>query len=138
MNMRASFESIPMMTRVNVTPIIDVALVLVIILLITAPILSVADLDVEVPQAHTREAEDEHRVLITLGRTGELALDEEILSRAGLRGELVRRLQDDPDALVVVRADQSMPYERVEDLLKLSREAGAQRLAVASRQKGTQ
>jgi biopolymer transport protein ExbD len=136
--MRASFESIPMMTRVNVTPIIDVALVLVIILLITAPILSVADLEVNVPQAHTREAEDEHRVLITLGRTGDLALDEEILSRAGLRGELFRRLKDDPDALVVVRADQSMPYERVADLLALSREAGATRLAVASRQKGTQ
>ena len=44
-------------TRVNVTPIIDVALVLVIILLVTAPMLSVADLPVNLPAAHTREAE---------------------------------------------------------------------------------
>jgi len=134
----SSFESIPMMTRVNVTPIIDVALVLVIILLITAPILSVADLEVNVPQAHTREAEDEHRVLITLGKTGELALDEEVLTFVALRGELVRKLEKSPDALVVVRADEHAPYERVADLLQMSREAGATRLAVASRQKGAQ
>jgi biopolymer transport protein ExbD len=131
----ASFESVPMLTRVNVTPIIDVALVLVIILLITAPILSVADLDVSVPQAHTRETEDEHRVLITLGRTGELALDEEILSQNALRGRLTQRLHEDPDLLVVVRADQSMTYQRVAELLQLSRTAGATRIAVASRQK---
>ena len=133
----ASFETVSMMTRVNVTPIIDVALVLVIILLITAPILSVADLEVSVPQAHTREAEDEHRLLITLGRTGEMALDEDVLSMAALRGELTRRLQEDPEMLVVVRADQSMSYRRVAELLQLSRDVGATRIAVASRQKDT-
>ena len=53
-------------TKVNVTPIIDVALVLVIILLVTAPMLSVADLPVDLPQARTREAEDERNVSITL------------------------------------------------------------------------
>ena len=41
--------SAPIITRVNVTPIIDVALVLVIILLVTAPMLSVADLPVDLP-----------------------------------------------------------------------------------------
>ena len=45
-----------MITKINVTPIIDVALVLVIILLVTAPMLSIADLPVDLPQARTREA----------------------------------------------------------------------------------
>ena len=48
-------------TRVNVTPIIDVALVLVIILLVTAPMMSVADLPVDLPSARTREAEDQRK-----------------------------------------------------------------------------
>ena len=43
-----------MITKINVTPIIDVALVLVIILLVTAPLLSVADLPVDLPQARSR------------------------------------------------------------------------------------
>ena len=48
-------------TRVNVTPIIDVALVLVIILMVTAPMMAVSNLPVDLPQARTREAEREDR-----------------------------------------------------------------------------
>ncbi len=131
-------EPVTMMTKINVTPIIDVALVLMIILLITAPILSVADLEIDVPQAHTREAEDERRVLITLGRTSDMALDEKVLPLTALMQQLRLRLEDESDALVVVRADRWVPYERVASVLRLAREAGATRLAVASRQKGAQ
>ena len=46
-------------TKVNVVPIIDVSLVLVIILLVTAPLMSVADLPVDLPQARSRDSEDE-------------------------------------------------------------------------------
>src|SRR5262245_62210609 len=60
-----------MITKPNMTPLIDVALVLVIILLVTAPMLSVADLPVQLPQAVTREAEDERNVSITLGARSE-------------------------------------------------------------------
>ena len=63
---RRSVGDQDMITKVNVTPIIDVALVLVIILLVTAPMLSVADLPVDLPQARTREAEDERNVSIRL------------------------------------------------------------------------
>src|SRR5437867_9089153 len=74
-----------MITKVNVTPIIDVALVLVIILLVTAPLMSVADLKVDLPMAHTREAEDERNLSITLGAHGELAVDEERVTPSTLR-----------------------------------------------------
>jgi biopolymer transport protein ExbD len=53
--MRSFVPRQTLITKVNVTPIIDVALVLVIILLVTAPMLSVADLPVNLPQAQTRE-----------------------------------------------------------------------------------
>ena len=69
----------PCMVKINVTPIIDVALVLVIILLVTAPILSVADLDIQLPTAHTRGAEDEQRISVSLGPHGELAIDEQMV-----------------------------------------------------------
>ena len=68
-------EGAPCIVKINVTPIIDVALVLVIILLVTAPILSVADLDIQLPTAHTRGAEDDVRISVTLGSQGELAID---------------------------------------------------------------
>ena len=126
-----------LITKVNVTPIIDVALVLVIILLVTAPLLSVADLPVELPQARTREAEDERNVSITLSTTGALAVDEEIVSPEALRPALVSRLTKagNEDVLVVVRADSGAPYGAVKELLEEARAAGAKRIAIATRQK---
>jgi len=126
-----------LITRVNVTPIIDVALVLVIILLVTAPMLSVADLPVNLPQAHTREAEDERNVSITLSSDGYIAVDEEVVARSRLRKQLAARLSErgNRDVLVVVRADADAPYGTVRGLLEDARAAGAKRLAIATRQK---
>jgi biopolymer transport protein ExbD len=125
-----------MITKVNVTPIIDVALVLVIILLVTAPLISVADLPVNLPQAHTREAEDQRNVSITLGSGGELAVDDRIVTETELTAALSARLADlGSNVLVVVRADADAPSGRVRALLDLARGAGAKRLAIATRQK---
>ena len=126
-----------MITKINVTPIIDVALVLVIILLVTAPLLSVADLPVDLPQARTREAEDERNVSITLSTSGAIAIDEDIVSRAELGAAIRARLAlgGNEGVLVVVRADSGAPYSAVHELLEEARAAGATRLAIATRQK---
>src|SRR5262245_57523158 len=96
-----------MITRPNMTPLIDVALVLVIILLVTAPMLSVADLPVNLPQAATREAEDERNVSITLGSDGRVAVDDRVVTTATLVAVLQARLAEpgNKNVLVVVRAD---------------------------------
>ena len=126
-----------LITKVNVTPIIDVALVLVIILLVTAPLLSVADLPVDLPQARTREAEDERNVSITLSTTGALAVDEEVITREALLPVLQAHLakSGNENVLVVVRADTGAPYGAVRELLQEARAAGAKRIAIATRQK---
>lgn len=124
-------------TKVNVTPIIDVALVLVIILLVTAPMLSVADLPVDLPQARTREAEDERNISVTLGSDGALAVDEERVAPGSLTGVLQAHLaqEGNSDVLVVVRADSGAPYSDIRGLLEQTRAAGAKRIAIATRQK---
>jgi biopolymer transport protein TolR len=124
-------------TKVNVTPIIDVALVLVIILLVTAPLLSVADLPVDLPQARTREAEDERNVSITLSSTGRLAVDDKIVSSEDLDRYLRAKLAQsgNQDVLVVVRADSGAPYSAVHRLLAEAKADGATRIAIATRQR---
>jgi len=135
--MRSYVPRHALITKVNVTPIIDVALVLVIILLVTAPLLSVADLPVNLPQAQTRESEDERNLSITLSSKGELALDDDLVTRATLGAALRERLsqKDNSNVLVVVRADSDASYAAVRDLLEAARAAGATRLAIATRQK---
>ncbi|MGH7731544.1 MAG: ExbD/TolR family protein [Candidatus Eiseniibacteriota bacterium] len=126
-----------MITRPNMTPLIDVALVLVIILLVTAPMLSVADLPVNLPQAATREAENERNVSITLGADGRLAVDEQVVTVEALVAALQARLAEpgNQSVLVVVRADSGAPYASVTRLLEQARAAGATRIAIATRQR---
>ena len=126
-----------MITKPNMTPLIDVALVLVIILLVTAPMLSVADLPVNLPQATTREAENERNVSLTLGADGRVAVDDRVVTHAQIVPLLQSRLAEAGNAnvLVVVRADSGAPYAGVRTLLEQARAAGAKRLAIATRQR---
>ncbi len=124
-------------TRINVVPIIDVSLVLVIILLVTAPMLSQADLPVDLPQARTRELETQRNVSITYSVRGELALDERRVAPDVFRGALRAKLAEpgNQNVLVVVRADSGVPYGAIRELLDEARTAGAKRLALATRQR---
>ena len=126
-----------MITKINVTPIIDVALVLVTILLVTAPMLSIAELPVDLPMAHTREAENERNVSITRASNGELAIDKQRVTAETLRAMLQAKLSSpgNENVLVVVRADSGTPWVEVKQLLGDARAAGAKRLAVATRQR---
>jgi biopolymer transport protein ExbD len=128
----------PLMVRINVTPIIDVALVLVIILLLTAPMLSMTDIDVKLPAAHTRGAEDHDRISVTLSTRGELALDDQRLPLSQLASALSLRLQkvSEDAPLVVVRADAGSTHGMVRDVMEQIKRSGAKRVAVATTQKG--
>jgi biopolymer transport protein TolR len=124
-------------SSINVTPIIDVALVLVIILLITAPILTVTDMEVTLPEAQTRGPEDEARLSITLNEHGELAIDDAVIDRRSFSEEFRARLAntDTKKLLVIVRADARAPHTSVRELLEEARDAGAERIAIATRQR---
>ncbi|MBK8166775.1 MAG: biopolymer transporter ExbD [bacterium] len=127
----------PPMARINVTPIIDVALVLVIILLVTAPMMSMSDLPVDLPDAHARDIERHDFISLTVARDGRLAIDETAVAGIGDVPALLReRLAAgrDRDRLVVVRADASLPHRTVRRLLDAAREGGARNLGIATAQ----
>ena len=131
-------EGAPCIVKINVTPIIDVALVLVIILLVTAPILSVADLDIQLPTAHTRGAEDDVRISVTLGSQGELAIDDTLVGMDSMAAAIRRRLEDSGSdkTLVVVRADAAATHGGIRALMHEIKSTGASRVAVATNQTG--
>jgi len=127
---------ITQITKIETTPIVAVALVLVLILLVTAPLLSVADLPVDLPQAKTREADYEKNISISYSVAGEVAVNDEIVSPGMLRETLAARLLEagEEEMLVIVRADSHVSHAEVQHLLREARAAGARRLAIATRQ----
>ena len=135
---RPMVEENPTMMRINVTPIIDVALVLVIILLITAPMISAAKMEIELPTAQTRAGEEQQQLSITISSDGELAIDDDLISAPMLSSQLRERVAAaDGAVLVVVRADAGTPYPLVKTVLEEARAAGAQRIAIATRHRGS-
>ena len=110
--MKRMVQATPVENRINLTPVIDVALVLVIILLVTAPMLAVAELGLTLPEARTVRFDDENRINISLGKDGRVAIGERIVHRdvfvRELSSELSERAEDSP--LVVVRADTAMSH----------------------------
>lgn len=134
---RTQAPAAPPLARINVTPIIDVALVLVIILLVTAPMMSMSDLPVELPGAHARDNERPDFISLTLARDGRLAIDETEVAGIDEVAPLLReRLAAgrDRDRLVVVRADASLPHAAVRRLLDAARAGGARNLGIATAQ----
>jgi biopolymer transport protein TolR len=134
---RRFVEAPPTLDRINVTPIIDVALTLVIILLMTAPLMAISDLEVALPTARTRGAEEFKNLTITMDAQGQVAIDEHTIAAWALEPELAKRLAEPgrADALVVVRADAALPHSAVQGVLESAKSIGAKRIAIATNPK---
>ena len=125
-------QTSPAMYRINVTPIIDVALVLVIILLVTAPLMTV---DVELPGARTRDVRESEKVLVTVDAYGAVAIHEQRVGTERFQGALAKVLRDlesGKEAVVVIRADRGLSHGVVSRVVEQARAAGAARVAIAT------
>jgi len=122
------------LSGVNIIPVIDVSLVLLIILLATSPILNLPGFEVKLPKAKTSESKEKN-ITISLSLKDEMAVNEAKATTVDEIGPLVaKELKDKPDTIVIIRADQGVPYGKVEALMDVSKRAGAKRIAIATQQ----
>src|SRR5882724_7194776 len=121
------FESL---AGVNIIPVIDVSLVLLIILLATSPILNLPGFEVKLPKALTAESKEKN-ITISLSLKGELAVNEASVKMDTLAPQLRKELRDKKNFLVIIRADQGVAYGQVEQVMQEAKAAGATRIAIA-------
>ncbi len=123
------------MAGINITPLVDVCLVLVIIFMVTAPIMSDPLIKVNLPKAHTREGEEKDKITITLGADGRFALnDKEFKTLPEMEDELKVKLAESDSKLVILRADQEATHGKLTDLMAAAKDAGAATLTIATEQ----
>ncbi len=114
---------------INMTPLIDVMLVLLIIFMVTAPLLG-ARLPLDLPQTDAPVTTEPSATLqVTLRADGRLYLDEQASTLAALSDRARALARQRPDTEVQLRADQSVPYGRVAELIGAIQQAGLQRVA---------
>lgn len=120
---------------INITPLVDVCLVLVIIFMVTAPMMSDPVIKVQLPKARTQEGEERDKVTITLSKDGEMAIDaKKFKDFTEMEPELRARLGSSESKLVVLRADEAALHGPLTDLMAKAKDAGALSLTIATEQ----
>jgi len=118
-----------LITGINVTPLVDVVLVLLIIFMATAPLISRRALAVAVPKAATGERSTA-ALRVTRAADGQIFLEKTPQTLATLTQELQTRLKLEPDLHVSVAAEERLPYGDVVELLDTIRSAGVKKVAL--------
>lgn len=116
------------MGDINMTPLIDVMLVLLVIFIITAPLL-VNAVHVELPKAAgTSASQAPTFVAVTIAQSGDFFVDEAPQSAAALAQLLAQTAKAHPDAELRLRADMSVAYGRVVEVMGMAQKAGLGRI----------
>ncbi|MFH1092435.1 MAG: protein TolR [Pseudomonadota bacterium] len=120
------------MSEINVTPLVDVMLVLLIIFMVTAPMM-VQGLDVDLPKvdAAAIRTKDE-RVVLTLDAKGDIYLEEFKVPLADLSIKIKRIMEVKETKTVYLRADESIPYGKVAAVMGEVRKAGITNLGLVT------
>jgi len=122
-------------TGINITPLVDVCLVLVIIFMVTAPLLLQPRLNVELPKAATSEGKETDNITITVTKEGKWALNEKEMDSGALEAALIAKVAASRDRYVIVRLDKDSRHAYALQALAMAKRAGARDFALATEQK---
>ena len=118
----------PPMSDINMTPLIDVMLVLLVIFIITAPLLA-SSIRLDLPKTDATTPNDAPKfVLLVVDKTGQVFLDDKPVAKDELTRRLALVAGQNPDTEVQLRADEAVPYGRVVELLGTAQKAGLSRI----------
>lgn len=119
-------------TGINVTPMVDITLVLLIIFMVTASFIVNSGLKVNLPKAATTEPQATAGLTVTLNSSGELYLMKNAIGEQDLKASLAREVARNPGVRVSLAADKGLSYGQVIKVLDLIKQAGVTKVALSS------
>jgi biopolymer transport protein TolR len=116
------------MSDINMTPLIDVMLVLLVIFMITAPLMA-SSLKLDLPKTDAGQPSDTPQFIsIALDQQGRLYFGDDVVDAATFNARVTEAARKNPQTEVQLRADQKVPYGRVAELIGMIQKAGLSRL----------
>ncbi|RRQ20495.1 biopolymer transporter ExbD [Guyparkeria sp. SCN-R1] len=120
------------MAEMNVIPLVDVMLVLLVVFIVAAPVIT-HSVTLDLPKASSeRQDEDPESVTLSLDGQGQLYLDDQPVSQDRLKSVLIQARRDNDELVVYLRADESVPYRLVARAMASVKTAGIERLGFVS------
>ncbi len=124
------------LSGINVTPLVDVSLVLVLIFLVSSPFFVKTLVPVDLPKASSAAAEDQKNITVSVAPGESYSVNETAVQKSGLAQELQKQMKNSSISFLLIRADERASHGEVEDVMKIGKKLGFQRIAFATYPKG--
>lgn len=124
------------LAEINITPFVDVVLVLLIVFMVAAPLMT-ASVPVELPaSAQASQPQPSEPLVLSVGPAGEVWLQDEPVAAADLPGRLAGLRGEDGERVVYLRGDKDVAYGRLMAVMEVVQAAGFTKVALATQPKG--
>jgi biopolymer transport protein TolR len=123
------------LAEINVVPLVDVVLVLLIIFMVTAPLM-LRGIDIDLPKSSVNTIKPEERIVLTVARDRAVYLDKERVARVMLDDRLTKLARDKPELTLYLRADRDVSYGAVVEVMDAVKRAGIDKLGMVTQPVG--
>jgi biopolymer transport protein TolR len=119
------------MSEINVVPLVDVVLVLLIIFMITAPLLY-RGIDINLPESAANTIKPDERVVVSVTKERKIYVDKDEVGENQLESAMKRLHDRNPNVTIYLRADQGIPYGTVVHVMDAVKQAGIDKLGMVT------
>ena len=119
------------MADINVTPFVDVVLVLLIIFMVTAPILQ-SGIEVNVPKTKTVKEISEERLVITIDKQQRVFLGNDPININAIPDQLRSRVRDPQNRIIYLRSDESVPFGAFASVMDAVKQSGITNVSIVT------
>ncbi|NOR52904.1 MAG: protein TolR [Candidatus Aminicenantes bacterium] len=120
------------LSEINVTPFVDVMLVLLIIFMVTAPMIQ-SGITVNLPQAETESTPAEQGLILTITKDKYIHMEDSVINQFLLESKLKEYFFGKEKKIVFIRGDESLPYGFIMSILDIAKKAGVEDIALVTR-----
>ena len=117
--------------EINIVPMVDVILVVLIIFMVTAPMIMKPSININLPKAATGEATVPSKLNITLTADGKINLDGQIVDDTQVQNMAMDEVKKNPEIQAIIAADKDVPHGRVVSVLDIVKGAGVKKFAIS-------
>jgi biopolymer transport protein ExbD len=117
---------------VNLTPMLDVVFIMLIFFIVTASFVKEAGIDVNRPSAATAERKEKGNILVAISENNQIWIDRRQVDPRALRANIERMHAENPNAAVVIQADEESKNKLLVQVMDAARMAGVKNVSIAA------